>query len=92
MPDQRRTTYRRVTFVRPRRVVRSPEDTVAVWRARGRNYAVMAAGWLVITVVFATSGDGALAVGLALAASLLSALVVLKAFVIVARNSDSGSA
>lgn len=92
MPDQRRTTYRKVTFVRPHRVVRSPEETVAVWRARGRRFAVMAASWLVIAVLFATGGDGGLAVGLAVAASVLSALVVVKAVVIVARNRDSGSA
>lgn len=84
--NRRRTTRRTVTFVRPTRVVRSPADTVAVWRPRGRRYAVAAAGWLVIAVVFAMTGGGALVVGMSLAAAVLSALVTLKAAVLVSRN------
>lgn len=88
MPDgnRRRTSYRTFKFVRPTRVVRSPEDTVAVWRPRVRQYAVATAGWLVIAVVFAMAGDGALVVGLSVAAAVLSAAVTVKAALLVRRN------
>jgi hypothetical protein len=88
MPDEfvRRTTYRTFTFVRPTRVVRSPEDTISVWRPRLRQYSVAAAGWFVMAIVFATTGAGAIVVGLSLAAALLSAMVAVKAAVLVSRN------
>lgn len=88
MPDanRRRTTYRTFRFVRPTRVVRSPEDTIAVWRPRLRQYAFATAGWLLIAIVFAMTGGGALVVGLSLAAAVLSAAVTVKAAVLVRRN------
>jgi hypothetical protein len=83
--DPRRTTYRSITFVRPHRVVRSPEDTVTVWRARGRNNAVMAVTWLVLALVFARTGEGGAPVILALVAAVLFGLVVVKAAILVRR-------
>lgn len=83
---RRRTTYRSFRFVRPTRVVRSPDETVAVWRPRVRQYAVAAAGWLVVAVVFAVTGGGGLVVGMSSAAALLSALVAVKGVVLVSRN------
>jgi hypothetical protein len=91
MPDanRRRTTYRTFRLVRPTRVVRSPEETIAVWRPRLRQYAIAAAGWLVIAIVFAMTGGGALVVGLSLAAAVLSGMVTVKAAVLVRRNGSA---
>jgi hypothetical protein len=48
---------------------------------------VATAGWLVIAVVFAMAGGGALVVGLSVAAAALSAMVTVKAAVLARRNS-----
>jgi hypothetical protein len=57
-----------------------------VWRPRILQYSIMAAGWLVVAVVFAATGGGALVVGVLLAASVLSVMVAIKAAVLVSRN------
>ena len=88
-PELRRTTYRSFRFVRPTRVVRSPRDTVAVWKPRLRHYSVAAAGWIAIAVAFARSGDGGLVVALPVAAAVLSALVAVKAAILVNRNREA---
>lgn len=91
MPEgnRRRATYRTFTFVRPTRIVRSREDTVAVWRPRVRQYAFATAAWLVIAIVFAMTQAGTMVVGLSLAAAVLSAMVTVKAAVLVGRNGNA---
>jgi hypothetical protein len=88
--DRRRTTYRTFRLVRPTRVVRSPQETVAVWRPRMRTYAVAAVGWIAIAAAFARSGDHGAVVDLPVAAAVLCALVAAKAAVLVNRHKDAG--
>jgi hypothetical protein len=62
---------------------RAPEAQAQVWRQRVRSFGLSAIVWLVLGVVAAASGSSAVLVGLAFAASALSAAVVVKGLFIV---------
>jgi hypothetical protein len=76
-------------LAKPHRTGRDPGSEAVVWRGRRRWFAISTVVWLVGGVAGTVGGLGTISVALALVASLLSAVVVGKAQVLV-RRTDEG--
>ncbi len=78
--------YREFRFVRPHRVHRSPEETVAVWRRRTRSFAFATVGWLAVALIAELSDEATFSL-VSLAAAVASAVAVVKGLILIRRNS-----
>lgn len=82
---------RRVVLKKPHRTQRDPGVQALVWERRRRSFGTTALAWLVMAVAGALTGLGTLFVGLAVAACLLSAAVVVKAHVLIQRATQTSA-
>ena len=78
-------TTRRIVLTKPHLTERGPDDQLVVWRHRRRTYGVSAVLWLVLAAAGIFGAWGATFVALALTTGTVSALVVIKAQVLVSR-------
>ena len=85
-PARRPVVYRQFRFVKPHRVHRSPQDTVAVWKRRVRSFSFATVAWLVVALSAAVADETTLSI-VSLAAGILSGAAVVKGLVLIRRNS-----